>query len=147
MEMITRMHHGQGLMLAVSAGIMAAFGSVSAKLATSNHILLDLCQVIFASALCEQMSILLRILFFAMIFVCNGLMWTFFTKSLQFCSSTAEATVTNTASNFLVSALMGVALFNETLTLRWWMGASLIVLGLLLIHRANMKEREKDKVD
>jgi hypothetical protein len=48
------MNHGQGLMLAVTAGIMAAFGSVSAKLATSHHVLLDLCQVIFVSAVCEQ---------------------------------------------------------------------------------------------
>lgn len=46
---------------------------------------------------------MVRVVFFAMIFICNGMMWTLFTKSLQFCSSTAEATVTNTASNFLVS--------------------------------------------
>ena len=50
-----------------------------------------------------QFGLLLRVIFFAMIFICNGMMWTLFTKSLQFCSSTAEATVTNTASNFLVS--------------------------------------------
>ncbi|XP_061162515.1 transmembrane protein 42-like [Saccostrea echinata] len=137
------LNHGRGLMLAVSAGIMAALGSVSAKLATSDHILMDTCQIIFRIGICHQLSLLMRIVFFAMIFVCNGMMWTLFTKSLQFCSSTAEATVTNTASNFLISALIGVALFNETLSLRWWIGASLIVTGLLLIHRANRKESEE----
>lgn len=50
-----------------------------------------------------QISLMVRVVFFAMIFICNGMMWTLFTKSLQFCSSTAEVTVTNTASNFLVS--------------------------------------------
>uniref|UniRef100_K1QLW2 Kinesin-like protein KIF15 n=1 Tax=Magallana gigas TaxID=29159 RepID=K1QLW2_MAGGI len=45
-------------------------------------------------------------------------------------------------------ALVGVVLFNESLSLRWWMGASLIVLGLLLIHRANRKDsQEIHKVD
>ncbi|XP_078338913.1 uncharacterized protein LOC144627030 isoform X2 [Crassostrea virginica] len=95
----------QGLFLAVSAGIMAALGSVSAKLATSGHILVHFCQISIQAEFCVQFGLLLRVIFFAMIFICNGMMWTLFTKSLQFCSSTAEAAVTNTASNFLVSAL------------------------------------------
>lgn len=140
--------HGQGLLLAVTAGFMAALGSVSAKLATNNHFILDFCQFTVKADLCVQISLLLRIVFFALIFICNGMMWTFFTKSLQYCSSTAEATVTNTASNFLISALVGVVLFNEALSLRWWMGASLIVLGLLLIHRANRKDsQDRHQVD
>ena len=48
-----------------------------------------------------QVCLYIQILFFLLIFVCNGIMWTFFTKSLQYCSSSVEATVTNTASNFL----------------------------------------------
>eukprot|EP00105_Crassostrea_gigas_P034640 XP_019918788.1 PREDICTED: transmembrane protein 42-like isoform X1 [Crassostrea gigas] len=140
--------HGQGLLLAAGAGIMAALGSVSAKLATNDHFILESCQFTIKADLCVQISIMVRVVFFAMIFICNGMMWTLFTKSLQFCSSTAEATVANTANNFLVSALVGVVLFNESLSLRWWMGASLIVLGLLLIHRANRKDsQEIHKVD
>lgn len=51
-------------------------------------------------------------------------------------------------SAVILQALVGVVLFNESLSLRWWMGASLIVLGLLLIHRANRKDsQETHKVD
>ena len=42
----------------------------------------------------------MRLALFALVFVFNALMWTLFTKSLCGCSSSVEATVTNTASNF-----------------------------------------------
>lgn len=48
--------HGQGLLLAVSAGIMAALGSVSAKLATNNHFVLEFCQFTIKADLCVQVS-------------------------------------------------------------------------------------------
>lgn len=48
--------HGQGLLLAVSAGIMAALGSVSAKLATNHHFVLEFCQFAIKADLCVQVS-------------------------------------------------------------------------------------------
>jgi drug/metabolite transporter (DMT)-like permease len=42
-------------------------------------------------------------------------------------------------------ALVGLLLFNESLSLRWWFGSLLILLGLLLINRGNLKgEENKD---
>ena len=87
--------------------------------------------------------------------VCNALMWTTFTKALQGASSTVEITVTNSSANlfFTVStlepkeqlqkshvyssppqAVLGNAVFGETLSLQWWLGASIIVTGLIIIH-------------
>ena len=87
--------------------------------------------------------------------VCNGLMWTTFTKALQGVPSTVEATVTNSSANlfftvstakraaprdnvtctcFSAKAVLGNAVFGETLSLQWWAGASLIVMGLVIIH-------------
>ena len=50
--------------------------------------------------ICFQLLIYVRIVFFGLIFICNAVMWTLFVKSLQKCSSSLEATVTNTAANF-----------------------------------------------
>ena len=47
----------QGLFLAVSAGIMAALGSVSAKLATSGHILVHFCQISIQAEFCVQVKV------------------------------------------------------------------------------------------
>lgn len=36
--------------------------------------------------------------------------------------------------DYLLQALLGCLLFGETLTMRWWLGTSLILTGLILIH-------------
>ena len=51
----------------------------------------------------SQVIFLLRILLFGSMFLFNGLMWTLFVKSMQNASSSAQAMVTNSASNFLFS--------------------------------------------
>lgn len=35
---------------------------------------------------------------------------------------------------YLLQALLGCLLFGEALTMRWWLGTSLILTGLILIH-------------
>lgn len=134
-----------GLSLAVTAGSMAASGSVCAKLAMSADVIHAKCQNLIVSSLCDQTTLYIRVLFFAMIFVCNAVMWTLFTKSLQFCTSSVEATVTNTASNFLCSALFGFLLFNEALSVKWLAGSFMILIGLMLIHRGNIKSENATK--
>ena len=47
------------------------------------------------------MVIAARVSSLTLVFLCNALMWTLFVKSLQKCGSSAEATVTNSASNFV----------------------------------------------
>ncbi|CAF95598.1 unnamed protein product [Tetraodon nigroviridis] len=61
-------------------------------------------------------------------------MWTSFSKALRHCSSSARVTVTTTASNFLFSAVLGRLVFGETHAALWWVGISLTLCGLLLLH-------------
>lgn len=42
-------------------------------------------------------------------------------------------TVVSSSVNFLLSGVMGCVLFNEKITMDWFLGATLIVIGVLLI--------------
>ncbi|XP_053401208.1 transmembrane protein 42-like [Mercenaria mercenaria] len=137
-------NHTWGLCLAVVAGTMAALASVSAKLAVTADVVHELC-LTFASSIdnmeisviCDSISYVLRGICVGGIFLFNALMWTFYTKSLQYCPSTVEATVTNTGANFLVSAVFGFSLFGESFSILWWFGSCLILAGLVLIHQGS----------
>ncbi|RHZ74185.1 hypothetical protein Glove_227g59 [Diversispora epigaea] len=76
---------------------------------------------------------IIRIICFLLISLCNALMWTFFTKALNKSSSSIRVTVLNSATNFCMTAIMGNIIFNETLSLQWWFGANLIILGTVLV--------------
>ncbi|KAK6174775.1 hypothetical protein SNE40_017988 [Patella caerulea] len=136
----------KGILLSLSAGTMAALASVSAKLATSSEAdkLSKFILLIDDSKPIEQDSVTLviRVISVCGIFLCNALMWTLFTKSLQHLPS-LHATITNTAANFLVSAIIGKVLFGEVLELLWWIGSLFILLGLLLIHRGTQIDDQK----
>uniref|UniRef100_A0A8C6U0C2 Uncharacterized protein n=1 Tax=Neogobius melanostomus TaxID=47308 RepID=A0A8C6U0C2_9GOBI len=73
-----------GSLYAVVAGLCGAAASLSAKLSLS-------------------LDVPLRVLCGGLLFLCNAVMWTFFSKALRHCSSSARATVTTTASNFISS--------------------------------------------
>ncbi|KAI9494808.1 hypothetical protein BDB00DRAFT_871081 [Zychaea mexicana] len=69
-------------------------------------------------------------------------MWTLFTKSLNAAPSSVQTTTVNGAVNFSISALLGYLVFDEPLALGWWIGASLILTGSILLSRAqNRKEK------
>ncbi|GBC03865.1 hypothetical protein RclHR1_05380002 [Rhizophagus clarus] len=79
----------------------------------------------------------IRISCFGSIFMCNALMWTFFTKALNKSSSSLQVTVLNSATNFCMTAILGNIIFGEALSLQWWFGASLIVIGTLLVNKSS----------
>ncbi|XP_046373855.1 uncharacterized protein LOC124147245 [Haliotis rufescens] len=154
----------QGLVFALFAGTMAALASVCAKLATSydeahkvgeniwetyRYFLgIDLLSIEECIEKNDKTVLVVRLCGVVGIFLCNGLMWTLFTKSLQLCSSSVEATVTNTAGNFLVTALVSRLMFQERLPVLWWLGSCCILIGLLLIHRGGQRsqaQHEKKK--
>ena len=64
--------------------------------------LCDWVLVLMKSVSC-QLHIPLRLLCGGLLFTCNAVMWTFFAKALRLSSSSAQATVTTTASNFISS--------------------------------------------
>lgn len=52
----------------------------------------------------------------------------------------------NNASLFQ-QAVVGLLLFSEHLSLRWWFGSVLILVGLVLINRGNLKDEAKRDLD
>uniref|UniRef100_A0AAV2MBG1 EamA domain-containing protein n=1 Tax=Knipowitschia caucasica TaxID=637954 RepID=A0AAV2MBG1_KNICA len=97
---------------------------------------------------CEWLDVPLRVLCGGLLFVCNAVMWTLFSKALRLSSSSARATVTTTASNFITSAVFGHFIFEETQDTLWWIGLSLTLCGLLLLHGStppSLQENEDKK--
>ncbi|XP_068261185.1 transmembrane protein 42 isoform X2 [Nyctibius grandis] len=82
------------------------------------------------------LPVLLRIGCVGLVFACNAVMWTVFAKALRLSSSSAAASVTTTASNFISSAILGKLLFGETWTSLWWVGLAMTLCGLMLLHTA-----------
>lgn len=62
-------------------------------------------------------------------------MWTLFTKALARGNSTTQVQVVNTSSNFVLTALLGFAVFAESLPPLWWVGAALLVAGTVIVGR------------
>jgi len=132
-----------GVLLALLAGLCAAFASVFAKLAMASDSTLVLCErsfkyldelvILNLIVDCDQIVVYIRMICFGMIFLCNAMMWTVFVKAMQKCASTVEATLINTASNLTFTAILGYLLFAESLALLWWIGMTFIVVGMCFI--------------
>ncbi|CAL1527953.1 unnamed protein product [Lymnaea stagnalis] len=144
----------KGIIFAIEAGSCAAMASVSAKLAASSETAISLSKMAISWA--EQIipleflhyeyevAIILRVAGISGIFLFNALMWVLFTKSMHLCSSALEATAFNTSSNFITTAIIGKLLFGEHLSLLWYLGSSLIIFGLTILHSAS-KDQETDQ--
>lgn len=106
-----------GYLWAVSAGLTAALAAISAKLFTS------------------------QIVRYGLVVLFNVTMWGCYVNSLKALSS-LQATVTNFATNFLTSGLAGYFLFEEALSFRWFAGAMLIVVGVLVLSKSSIERKE-----
>ncbi|XP_020792788.1 transmembrane protein 42-like [Boleophthalmus pectinirostris] len=142
-----------GSLYALLAGLCGAAASLSAKLSLGASVLKQMC----ASGLkdwkpgvedaCDWLDIPLRVLCGGLLLVCNTVMWTFFSKALRHSSSSARVTVTTTASNFISSAVFGHVIFEETQDTLWWIGLSLTLCGLLLLHGSTSPSLQGEKED
>ncbi|KAF2889877.1 hypothetical protein ILUMI_16296 [Ignelater luminosus] len=77
--------------------------------------------------------IVLRVVFFILMIICNGGVWTLYVKALQATDSSLSATVLSAASNYFLSALIGFLVFGEVTSLIWWSGMMFVLVGLMLI--------------
>ncbi|XP_074006971.1 transmembrane protein 42 [Numenius arquata] len=111
---------------AAAAGLLGAAAAAAAKLALRPG----------GEAAGGWLTVLLRIGCVGLVFACNAVMWTVFAKALRLSSSSAAASVTTTASNFISSAMLGRLLFGETWTPLWWVGLTVTLCGLVLLHTA-----------
>ncbi|XP_034029777.1 transmembrane protein 42-like [Thalassophryne amazonica] len=126
-----------GSFFALFAGFLGASASLCAKLALGADYLKDLCESGLTHEghhVCDWLRLPLRLLCGVLLFTCNAVMWTVFSKALRHSSSSAKATVTTTASNFVFSAFLGRLIFGESHAALWWVGISLTLCGLMVLH-------------
>ncbi len=71
-------------------------------------------------------------------------MWTFFTQALAKGHSSTQVSIMNTSTNFMITALLGLVIFSESLPPLWWLGAALLVAGNVIIGRENEGASNKD---
>lgn len=74
-------------------------------------------------------------------------MWTLFTKALARGTSTTQVSIINTSANFMITALLGLIIFSESLPPLWWLGAALLVAGNVIIGRREEADPDKDVDD
>ncbi|KAL4788005.1 hypothetical protein BJX76DRAFT_316795 [Aspergillus varians] len=125
------------IILAVASGAFAALNGLFAKLTTDEQ------TTSFANALLSIFGastdnhpfllLVVRGICLGLNFVCNGIMWALFTKALTAGSSTTKVSITNTSANFLLTALLGMIVFQEKVTGLWWLGAAMLAAGGILV--------------
>ncbi|CAO3611449.1 unnamed protein product [Mucor hiemalis] len=140
-------HSSSFIPFAIISGFFAALSSVFAKLFSDERTALF--HAFIASQLDivpEKTSLLVtRGVCFALIFGCNSIMWTTFTKALNAAPSSVQVSIVNGAVNFSTSAILGYVVFNEPLALRWWIGASFILAGTILLSQSQKRLEEEEK--
>ncbi|KAI1820817.1 hypothetical protein F4861DRAFT_36736 [Xylaria intraflava] len=138
----------QWIVYAVASGACAAFNGVFAKLTTNDltaHIGRRISDALGLGGFEKALEVAVRVMFFGLNLVFNGVMWTLFTKALARGTSTTQVSIMNTSTNFVITALLGLAIFAESLPPLWWAGAALLVAGNVIIGRKN--EGDADAAD
>ncbi|XP_073406185.1 transmembrane protein 42 [Dendrobates tinctorius] len=130
-----------------AAGLLGALSASSAKFALGADYMKNLCEVAAGkeAEVCEWVHFVLRLGCAGLVFAFNAAMWTFFAKALRYSSSSAAATVTITASNFVSSAVLGKVLFGESRAMLWWVGISITLCGLVLLHTSSSQTEDATK--
>jgi drug/metabolite transporter (DMT)-like permease len=80
-------------------------------------------------------ELVIRGAFFVLNLTFNGVMWSLFTTALARGTSTTQVSIMNTSTNFILTALMGLFIFGEDLPPMWWVGATLLVAGNVIVGR------------
>ncbi|KAI6382061.1 hypothetical protein MCOR25_000938 [Pyricularia grisea] len=126
------------ILYAIASGACAALNGVMAKLTTTeltSRFSQSIARVLGMSAIEGTVEAVVRAGFFGLNLVFNGVMWTLFTQALAKGNSTTQVSIMNTSSNFVLTALLGLVIFSESLPPLWWLGASMLVAGNVIIGR------------
>ncbi|KAH7327964.1 hypothetical protein B0I35DRAFT_416191 [Stachybotrys elegans] len=134
----------QWIFFAVASGACAAFNGVFAKLTTTELTTIisqSIASFLGLSDIEKFVEIAVRAAFFALNLTFNGVMWTLFTTALARGTSTTQVSIMNTSTNFMLTALLGLFIFSESLPPMWWAGATLLIIGNVIVGR---KDESKD---
>ncbi|KAK3202685.1 hypothetical protein GRF29_154g382154 [Pseudopithomyces chartarum] len=139
------------LVLAIASGACAAFNGVFAKLTTTELTASWSGSIAHALSLSPSNKVVeygIRGLFFGLNILFNAIMWGLFTRALTLASSTVRVSVINTSANFMITAVLGLLIFSESLPGLWWLGAAMLVAGSVIIGRREegTKKEESDTV-
>ncbi|KAI7284807.1 hypothetical protein KC345_g2097 [Hortaea werneckii] len=133
------------LFYAVASGGCAALNGVFAKLTTTQLTTTWATHVSRVFGLEEPShitNVLVRGLCFLLNLAFNAVMWGLFTRALTLATSTVRVSVINTSANFMVTAILGAMIFKESLPGTWWLGASFLVAGSVIIGRRDEAQKE-----
>ena len=127
--------------LALASGALGATGGVMGKIAlgSDNSAFSILTQFLCFEFLmgrdtCEvYIPIVCRLHVFGLMLYVNVLMISMFLKALSRTDHSLKVVVLNTAANFITTGVLGQLIFNEVMTVKWSVGALIIVLGMCLI--------------
>ncbi|KAK3626271.1 hypothetical protein LTR56_019942 [Elasticomyces elasticus] len=126
------------LFYAIASGGCAALNGVFAKLTTTQlttTFATGISHIFGFSEPSRIVELLVRSFFFLMNLAFNAVMWGLFTRALTLATSTVRVSVINTSANFMLTAVLGAAIFRESLPALWWLGASFLVAGSVIIGR------------
>ena len=135
------------------AGFYGALAGVLGKLAFSEETILSRSVSVWCansnfsvqlidSLECDYLVYIMRGCMFVLMFWDNALMFSSAFKGLNEDGS-LTSTVLSTSTNFLFTAFLGYMLFNESLSYKWCVGASLVALGIYFLHLGKADAKQK----
>ncbi|RMY14457.1 hypothetical protein D0868_01437 [Hortaea werneckii] len=152
------------LFYAIASGGCAALNGVFAKLTTTQLTTTwatNVSRILGLEEPSHITDVLVRGLFFLLNLAFNAVMWGLFTRALTLATSTVRVSVINTSANFMVTAILGAMVFKEslpgalfwlhfvmllanmlTVAGTWWLGASFLVAGSVIIGRRDEAQKE-----
>ncbi|KAK4141073.1 uncharacterized protein C8A04DRAFT_14372 [Dichotomopilus funicola] len=146
-ETKTWAQRNQWIVFALASGGCAAFNGVFAKLTTTElttKLSMGLARLLGLEHVEGVIEVIVRGSFFGLNLVFNGIMWTLFTTALARGNSTTQVSIMNTSANFVLTAILGFAIFSEALPPLWWLGAALLVAGNVIIGRKDEGKEEAE---
>lgn len=127
----------------LACGMCGALASICGKLALSDSFFISTIEHI-----CKEKAILycsLILLFFRVVLFCgmafsNGLMVSFFLKALDK-NSTIHVTVVSSGINYVTTGVCGLLLLQESISMQWFCGSLLILIGVGIIAKSQSQEK------
>lgn len=125
---------------ALIAGLFGSFSGICGKISTN----LSSCWLLIPFIPSNYyLALLLQIFFFLLNLFFTAMMWTYFIISMKNLSALSSS-VLNTGSNFISTAILGSILFDDVLSLRYFFGVSVILVGLgMIIYGEKNEEKTK----
>ncbi|KAL1839791.1 hypothetical protein VTJ49DRAFT_1165 [Mycothermus thermophilus] len=146
-ESLSWTQRNQWILFALASGACAAFNGVFAKLTTTElttSLSLGVSRLLGLENAENVVEWVVRGSFFGLNLTFNGVMWTLFTTALARGHSTTQVSIMNTSANFVLTALLGSAIFSEALPPLWWLGAAMLVAGNVIIGRKDEGQSSHD---